>query len=86
MSHAARDWDAVLLDNYPDHDLPPDEDAALEKYVYTGGGLIFIAGDSNAKLAPGAEDAVRENAARPRRAAPGEAHGGGAGAGQVREA
>jgi len=51
VNHAARDWDAVLLDNYPDHDLPPDEDAALEKYVYAGGGLIFIAGDSNAKLA-----------------------------------
>jgi Ca-activated chloride channel family protein len=50
-NHTARDWDAVLLDNYPDHDLPADEDAALEKYVYAGGGLIFIAGDSNAKLA-----------------------------------
>jgi uncharacterized membrane protein len=51
VTHTARDWDAVLLDNYPDHDLPPDEDAALEKYVYAGGGLIFIAGDRNAKLA-----------------------------------
>jgi Ca-activated chloride channel homolog len=51
VAHTARDWDAVLLDNYPDHDLPADEDAALEKYVYAGGGLIFIAGDSNAKLA-----------------------------------
>jgi Ca-activated chloride channel family protein len=51
VNHAAGDWDAVLLDNYPDHDLSPDEDAALEKYVYTGGGLIFIAGDNNAKLA-----------------------------------
>jgi Ca-activated chloride channel homolog len=51
VTHTGRDWDAVLFDNYPDHDLPPDEDAALEKYVYAGGGLIFIAGDSNAKLA-----------------------------------
>jgi len=51
VNHGVRDWDAVLLDNYPDHELSPDEDAALEKYVYAGGGLIFIAGDSNAKLA-----------------------------------
>ena len=49
--HPARDWDAVILDNYPDHDLAPDEDLALERYVYAGGGLVFIAGDSNAKLA-----------------------------------
>ena len=27
------------------------EDLAIERYVYAGGGLIFIAGDSNAKLA-----------------------------------
>ncbi len=51
VNHGVRDWDAVLLDNYPDHELSSDEDAALEKYVYAGGGLIFIAGDSNAKLA-----------------------------------
>ena len=51
VTPGTREWDAVLLDNYPDHDLPADEDAALEKYVYGGGGLIFIAGDSNAKLA-----------------------------------
>jgi Ca-activated chloride channel family protein len=51
VNRGARDWDAVLLDNYPDHELSADEDAALEKYVYAGGGLIFIAGDSNAKLA-----------------------------------
>jgi len=49
-NHPARDWDAVLLDNYPDHELAADEDLALERYVYAGGGLIFIAGDSNAKL------------------------------------
>ncbi len=49
--HPARDWDAVILDNYPDHVLAPEEDSALERYVYAGGGLIFIAGDSNAKLA-----------------------------------
>ena len=51
VNRTARDWDAVLLDNYPDHDLAADEDLALERYVYAGGGLIFIAGDSNAKLA-----------------------------------
>src|SRR6266581_7322213 len=51
VNHGARDWDAVLLDNYPDRVLAPDEDEALERYVYAGGGLIFIAGFSNAKLA-----------------------------------
>ena len=51
VNHPGKDWDAVLLDNYPDHDLAADEDSALERYVYAGGGLIFIAGDSNAKLA-----------------------------------
>jgi Ca-activated chloride channel family protein len=50
VNQPARDWDAVLLDNYPDHELAADEDFALERYVYAGGGLIFIAGDSNAKL------------------------------------
>lgn len=50
VNHPARDWDAVMLDNYPDHDLAADEDLAIERYVYAGGGLIFIAGDSNAKL------------------------------------
>ncbi|MGH9681855.1 MAG: VWA domain-containing protein, partial [Candidatus Acidiferrales bacterium] len=49
--HPVRDWDAVILDNYPDHTLAPAEDLALEQYVYAGGGLLFIAGDSNAKLA-----------------------------------
>ena len=44
------DWDAVLLDNYPDHELPADEEAALAKYVFAGGGLIFITGDSNSQL------------------------------------
>lgn len=44
------DWDSVLLDNYPDHELPPDENAALAKYVFAGGGLIFIAGDRNSEL------------------------------------
>ena len=50
VNRPARDWDAVLLDNYPDHELAADEDQALERYVYACGGLIFIAGDSNAKL------------------------------------
>ena len=51
LTHPDRDWDAVVLDNYPDHELGADEDLAIERYVYGGGGLIFIAGDSNAKLA-----------------------------------
>jgi len=46
-----QDWDAVLLDNYPDHELSPEEESAIEQYVSKGGGLIFIAGDKNAKLA-----------------------------------
>jgi Ca-activated chloride channel family protein len=46
-----RDWDAVILDNYPNRTLQEDEDLAIERYVYAGGGLIFIAGDKNAKLA-----------------------------------
>jgi Ca-activated chloride channel family protein len=51
LNRPSRDWDAVILDNYPDRRLAEDEGAALEKYVYAGGGLIFIAGDKNAKLA-----------------------------------
>ncbi len=51
VNPSSRSWDAVLLDNYPDHELSEEEDAAIEKYVHAGGGLIFIAGDSNAKLA-----------------------------------
>jgi Mg-chelatase subunit ChlD/uncharacterized membrane protein len=51
VTHPDRDWDAVVLDNYPDHELAEDEDTAIERYVYAGGGLIFIAGDKNAKLA-----------------------------------
>ncbi len=47
---APRNWDAVLLDNYPDHQLSAEEDLAVERYVYSGGGLIFIAGDKNANL------------------------------------
>ena len=50
VNRKGREWDAVLLDNYPDHELAADEDLAIERYVYGGGGLIFIAGDSNAKL------------------------------------
>jgi Ca-activated chloride channel family protein len=46
-----RDWDAVLLDNYPEQPLSLEEDQALERYVQTGGGLIFIAGDKNSRLA-----------------------------------
>lgn len=45
------DWDTVVFDNYPDHPLATDEQDAIEKYVFTGGGLIFIAGENNAQLA-----------------------------------
>ena len=45
-----QNWDAVLLDNYPDHPLAADEQDALQQYVFTGGGLIFIAGENNAQL------------------------------------
>ena len=41
----------MILDNYPDHELAMEKSSAIERYVYAGGGLIFIAGDSNAKLA-----------------------------------
>ena len=43
IGRGGQDWDAVLFDNYPDHDLSDQEQLALEKYVFTGGGLIFIA-------------------------------------------
>ena len=51
VDHPAQDWDAVILDNYPDRYLGTNESEALEEYVHEGGGLIFIAGDKNAKLA-----------------------------------
>ena len=44
-------WDAVIFDNYPDHALLVDEQEAIDKYVFTGGGLIFIAGENNSQLA-----------------------------------
>jgi Mg-chelatase subunit ChlD/uncharacterized membrane protein len=44
-------WDAVIFDNYPDHPLSPEEQESIGKYVFTGGGLIFIAGENNAQLA-----------------------------------
>ncbi|HWW52011.1 MAG TPA: VWA domain-containing protein [Verrucomicrobiae bacterium] len=50
-SAPGRDWDAVLFDNYPEQPLSPEENEALEQYVRTGGGLIFIAGDKNSQLA-----------------------------------
>jgi uncharacterized membrane protein len=45
-----QNWDAVLIDDYPDHPLAAEEQNALERYVFTGGGLIFIAGENNAQL------------------------------------
>jgi secreted protein with Ig-like and vWFA domain len=44
-------WDAVILDDYPDQPLSPEEGAALSNYVSAGGGLIFIGGDRNARIA-----------------------------------
>lgn len=52
VSGSGDDWDAVLLDNYPNRELPSDEQAALEDYVHEGGGLVFVAGDGNAELKP----------------------------------
>ena len=49
--NAKTNWDAVLLDNYPDQPLSPPEETAIQEYVSRGGGLIFIGGDKNAKLA-----------------------------------
>jgi Ca-activated chloride channel family protein len=44
-------WDAVILDDYPDQPLTDEEGAALTHYVSLGGGLVFIGGDRNARLA-----------------------------------
>jgi Ca-activated chloride channel homolog len=49
-SSGKQDWDAVILDDYPLNQLSPDEETALDKYVFSGGGLIFIAGENNAEL------------------------------------
>jgi Ca-activated chloride channel homolog len=47
----ASNWDAAILDDYPDHPLSPEEGTALTNYVSAGGGLIFIGGDRNARIA-----------------------------------
>jgi Ca-activated chloride channel homolog len=44
-------WDAVILDDYPDEPLSDPEGAALANYFSAGGGLIFIGGDRNAQIA-----------------------------------
>jgi Ca-activated chloride channel homolog len=48
---ANTNWDAVVLDDYPDQPLSPEEGAAITNYVSAGGGLIFIGGDRNAQIA-----------------------------------
>jgi uncharacterized membrane protein/uncharacterized protein YegL len=48
---AGANWDAVILDDYPSQPLSPEEGAALTSYVSSGGGLIFIGGDRNARIA-----------------------------------
>jgi uncharacterized membrane protein/uncharacterized protein YegL len=44
-------WDAVILDDYPDQPLSPLEGGAIADYVSAGGGLVFIGGDRNAQIA-----------------------------------
>lgn len=44
-------WDAVVLDDYPSQPLSAEEGAAITNYVSAGGGLIFVGGDRNARLA-----------------------------------
>jgi uncharacterized protein YegL len=44
-------WDAAIFDDYPDQPLSAPEGAALANYVSAGGGLIFIGGDRNARIA-----------------------------------
>lgn len=44
-------WDAVILDDYPDQPLSPLEGGAIANYVSAGGGLVFIGGDRNAQIA-----------------------------------
>lgn len=44
-------WDAVVLDDYPDQPLSPSEGGAIANYVSAGGGLVFIGGDRNAQIA-----------------------------------
>ncbi|MGE0404764.1 MAG: VWA domain-containing protein [Candidatus Korobacteraceae bacterium] len=46
----SRNWDAVLLDNYPGRELMDWENQALHQYVVSGGGLIFIGGEHNSRL------------------------------------
>ncbi|HTZ75401.1 MAG TPA: VWA domain-containing protein [Candidatus Aquilonibacter sp.] len=53
-------WDAVILDDYPDQPLPPPEGQALASYVSAGGGLIFIGGDRNAQIAKEPQTAFDE--------------------------
>ena len=44
-------WDAAVLDDYPSQPLSAEEGAAITNYVSAGGGLIFVGGDRNARLA-----------------------------------
>lgn len=44
-------WDAVILDDYPDQPLSTLEGGAISNYVAAGGGLVFIGGDRNAQIA-----------------------------------
>jgi uncharacterized membrane protein/uncharacterized protein YegL len=44
-------WDVVILDDYPDQPLSDPQGEALTNYVSSGGGMIFISGDRNARIA-----------------------------------
>jgi Ca-activated chloride channel homolog len=48
---ANANWDAAILDDYPSQPLSPEEGQAITTYVSAGGGLVFIGGDRNARLA-----------------------------------
>lgn len=51
LDPAKTNWDAVVLDDYPDQPLSLEEGVAIANYVSAGGGLIFIGGDRNAQIA-----------------------------------
>jgi Ca-activated chloride channel family protein len=44
-------WDVAILDDYPDQPPEEAEAQAIANYVSSGGGLVFIAGDRNARIA-----------------------------------
>src|SRR5262249_18273529 len=53
-------FDAAILDDYPSQPLSPEEGAALTNYVSSGGGMIFIGGDRNARIAKEPQTALEK--------------------------